>query len=78
MITSQKLKITHETSNQGSFENNIHNQDTIKAIAKAYLSIRKCSIQQNVYHIFPELKLRRIFLIVFVINTNLPQEGVQV
>ena len=32
----------------------------------------------KVYHILPELKLRRIFLAVYFVNKNLPEESVQV
>ena len=37
---------------------------------KDYLSIEKCSVQEAVYHILPELKLRRIFPAVYFVNTN--------
>ena len=60
------------------FENNIHHHDTMKTIARAYLSNRECSAQEAVYQILPELKLRRIFPAVHFVNTNLPEERVQV
>ena len=50
---------------------------TIKIIARAYLSNRECSVQEAVYHIFLEMKLRRIFSDVHFVNTNLPEERVQ-
>ena len=50
----------------------------MKTITKAYLSNNECSVQEAVYHILPELKLRRIFLAVYFVNTNLPMERVQV
>ena len=56
----------------------MHHHDTMKAIAKAYLSSRGCSVQEAVYHILPELKLSRIFPAVYFVNTNLPEERVQV
>ena len=59
-------------------ENNMHHQDTMITIAKAYLSNRKCSVQEAVYHILPELNLRRIFPAVYFVNTNLPEERVRV
>ena len=52
--------------------------DTMKTIAKAYLSNRECSVQEAVGHLLPELKLRRIFPAVCFVNTNLPEERVQV
>ena len=61
-----------------AFENKLHHHDTMKTIAKAYLSNRECSIQEAVYHILPELKLRRIFLAVYCIKANPPEERVQV
>ena len=44
-----------------SFENNMHHQYTMKTIAKAYLSNQEFSVKETIYHILPELKLRRIF-----------------
>ena len=38
------------------FENNMHHHDTMKLIAKAYLSNQECSVQEAVYHILPELR----------------------
>ena len=61
-----------------AFENNMHHQDTMKTIAKAYLSNRECSVQEAVYHILSELKLRRIFPAFYFGNTNLPEERVRV
>ena len=56
----------------------MHHHDTMKTIAKAYLSNRECSVQEAVYHILPEMKLRRIFPAVDFVNTNPPEERVQV
>ena len=61
-----------------AYENNMHHHDTMKTITKAYLNSRQCSVQEAVYHILPELKLRRIFAAVYFVNTNLPEEKVQV
>ena len=61
-----------------TFENNMHHHDTMKTIAKAYLSSRECSVQEAVYHILPELKLRRIFPAVCFVITNLPEERIKV
>ena len=60
------------------FENNMHHLDTMKTIFKAYLINQKCSVQEAVYNILPELKLRRIFQAVYFVNTNLPEQRVQV
>ena len=59
-------------------ENNMDHQDTMKAIAKAFLSSRVCFVQEAVYHILPELKLSRNFAAFYLANTNLPEERVQV
>ena len=56
----------------------MHHHDTMKAIAKAYLSNREYSVQEEVYNILPELKLKRIFPALYFVNTNLSEEGVQV
>ena len=59
-----------------AFENNMLHHDTMKTIARAYLSNHECSVQKAVDHILPELKLRRIFPAVHFVNTNLPEEKV--
>ena len=41
-----------------------------------YLSNRECSVREAVYHILPELKLRRIFPAEYFLNNNLPEERV--
>ena len=61
-----------------AFDNNMHHNDTMKIIPKAYLSNRECSVQEAAYHILPELTLRRTFSAVCFVNTNHPQERVQV
>ena len=60
-----------------TFEKNLHHHNTMKAIAKAYLSNHEWSFQQAVYHILTELKLRRIFRAAYFVNTNLPEERLQ-
>ena len=61
-----------------AFENNMHHHDAMKTIAKAYLNSHRCSVQEAVYHILPELKLRRISPDMYFFDTNLPEERVQV
>ena len=61
-----------------AFVNSMHHHDTVETIAKAYLSNQECSVQEAVYHILPELKLRKIFPAVYFVNTNLSEERVQV
>ena len=52
-----------------AFEKNMHHHDTMKTIAKAYLSNRECSVQEAVYHISPELKLGESFRL-FILLTQ--------
>ena len=56
----------------------MHHQYTMKTIAKAYLSNQEFSVQETIYRILLELKLRRIFPAMYFFNTNLPEERVQV
>ena len=58
-------------------EKNMHHHEFMKKIAKAYLSNQECSVQEEVYHISLELKLRRISPAVYFVNTNIPEEKVQ-
>ena len=53
-----------------AFENNLHHHGIMKTIANAYLSNREEDVQEAVYHILPELKLRRIFPAVYFVNTR--------
>ena len=44
-----------------SLEKSQNNFDQMRAIAYAYASNRKCSVQEAVYHCLPELWLRNFF-----------------
>ena len=59
-------------------ESNMYPHDTMKTIAEAFLGNRECFVQEAVYHIFSQLKLRRIFTTVYFGHTNLLKERVQV
>ena len=48
-----------------AFDNNVHRYETMKKIAKAYLSNREYSVQEGVYHILSGLKRRRVILDVY-------------
>ena len=50
----------------------------MKAIAKAYIAKRECSVQEAVYLIMPGLWLRKIFSRVIFLNSNLPEKGFRV
>ena len=60
------------------FEKNMHHHEFMKKIAKAYLSNQECSVQEEVYHISLELKLRRISPAAYFVNTNITEKRVQV
>ena len=55
-----------------AFENKMHHHDTMKIIPKAYLSNQECPLQEAVYHILAESKLRRDFSADCLVNTNAP------
>ena len=57
-----------------AFDTKLDQFNTLKNILKAYTSNRECSVQDAVFHIFPELYLRRVFPGVQSVNTNLPEE----
>ena len=46
----------------------------MKSISKAYSTKRECSIQEAVYHVMPELWLRKTFPGVIFANSNLPED----
>ena len=53
--------------------NNSDHYQQMKATARAYATIRECSIQEAVYLLMPELWLRKTFPGVIFANTNLPE-----
>ena len=71
---SQAIKQTPKEA----FENNMHHHDTMKTIARAYLSNREFCVREVVHHILPELKLRRIFPAVYFVNIKLSEETIEV
>ena len=58
-----------------AFNTKLDQFNAMKNILKAYTSNRECSVQEAVYHILPELHLRRVFPGVQFVNTNLPEES---
>ena len=59
------------------FENNLDNYQQMKRVAHAYSSKRECSVQESVYHIMPELWLKKIFPGVIYANSNLPEKRIK-
>ena len=45
----------------------------MKSIARAYATKRECSVQEAVYHVMPELWLRKCSPGVLFANSNLPE-----
>ena len=54
------------------------NYDQMKSIAQAYSMKRECSVQEAVYHIMPELWLRKTFPAAVFGNTNIPENRFRV
>ena len=52
---------------------NINVFEKMEAISKAYTTKRECCVQEEVYHIMPELWLRKTFPGVVFANSNLPE-----
>ena len=67
---SQAMK---QAAMKEALQNNIYHHDSMKAIARAYLSNQECSVQEAVNHIFPELRPRRIFPVVCFVNIILEE-----
>ena len=61
-----------------AFENNLSNYKTIQGIALAYVNKRECSVQETVYHVLPELHLRKISPGVYFDNSNIPEERIKI
>ena len=48
--------------------------EKMRAVAKAYSRKRRCSVQEAVYLLMPELWLRKIFPKVIFLNNNVPEK----
>ena len=59
-----------------NFKNYMHHHDTMKTIVKSLL--KQSRVFCTVYHFLPELRLRRIFLAVYFVDTNPPEERVKI
>ena len=56
-----------------AFKMNLDHYEQMKAVARAYITKRECSVQEAVYHVMPELWLRKTFPCVIFANSNLPE-----
>ena len=65
-----------EAMNQAAkeaFKMNLDHYEQMKAISRAYITKRECSVQEAVYHVMPELWLRKTYPRVIFANSNLPE-----
>lgn len=69
---------SHEGRSQGGFWEQSTSLWSVKTTSQANLSKHKYSAQEDVYHILPELKLRRVFPALHFVNTNQVEERIQV
>ena len=51
--------------------------EQMKTIAHAYSLKRECFLQEAVYHVIPELRLRKVFPTVDNVNSNVPDKRVK-
>ena len=63
-----------EQAAKEAFSGNKSHYEKMKAIVRAYATKRKCSFQEAVYLVMPELWLRKIFPKVIFLNSNLPDK----
>ena len=61
-----------------SIENKCSNYEQMMAIARAYSSNLKCSVQEAVYHCLPELCFWKVIPGVIYANTNIPEKRFRV
>ena len=72
--SEKKFSFAMKKAAREAFDTKLDQFNTMKNILKAYTSNREYSVQEAVYHILPELYLRRIFPRVKFVKTNLPEE----
>ena len=59
-----------------TFEKVASYYEQMKAIAHAYSSKRKCSLQETAYRIIPELWVRKVFPAVANVDNSVPEKRV--
>ena len=57
---------------------NLNAVEQMKSISKAYYTKRECSVKEAVYHVMPELWLRKTFTGVIFANSNIPEHRYRV
>ena len=75
--TGDQCSQAMKQATKDALENNKHHHGAMKTIFQAHLNNRKCSGLEPVYRIFPQLR-RRIFPDMYLVNTNFPEEKLQV
>ena len=68
--TSKAMKLAAKEAS----ENHLNNYEQMKSIAQAYATKSECSVQEAVYHIMPELWMRKCFPGIVFVNSNLPED----
>ena len=72
--SEDKYSFVMKLAAQEAFDTKLYLFNTMKNTLKADTSNRESSIKEAVYHILPELHLRRGFPGVQFVNTNLPEK----
>ena len=60
-----------------SLKRGARSYEKIQSVAHAYVSKHKCSLQEAVYQVTPELWLRKVFPGVLYANNNIPENDVE-
>ena len=62
-----------------TFDNYLITYKTMRGIVGAYVNKRECSVQDAVYHVLPELHMRKIFPVCLCFaNSNIPEEYINI
>ena len=61
-----------------SLERGAGSYEQIKSVAHAFVSKLECSLQEAVCQVMPELWLRKVFLGVLYVNSNIPEKRVRI
>ena len=78
-LSKHEDEITHamKEAATNAKELSLNKFEEMKNIARAYITHREISVQEAVYHILPELYLRKTYPRVEFLNTNIPEERVK-
>ena len=76
--SEDEFSLTMRQAAKEAFENSLSNYKTMQGTVCVYVNKRKCSVQETVYHVLPELHLRKILPGVCFANSNILEDRIRI